>query len=106
MSIALALLAATQTVSPAAAEEEEIVVIGRRFEQAAVVVGKDAKGSFTCSLTATSGNAKLDERLCRTAAKCVIKGASDNAAVKTCIDRKKPGLFAQFRKEWKQGAKR
>ena len=99
------LLAAAQAAAPPS-DEDDIVVIGRRFEQAAVIVGKDQQGRFTCSMTASSGNAKLDEGLCRTAAKCVIKGAANSNAVKACIDRKKPGLFARFRKERKKGARR
>ena len=95
----LAILAATQ-VAAVPAVEDEIVVIGRRFAQAAVIVGKDARGRFTCDLTASSGNARLDERLCRTASKCVIEDATDSAVVKACIDRKKPGLFTDFRREY------
>ena len=97
--IMLAVLAAAQ-VAAAPAAEDEIVVIGRRFAQTAVIVGKDARGRLTCDLTASSGNVRLDERLCRTASKCVIKGATDNAVVKACIDRKKPDLFADFRREY------
>ena len=93
-------------ISTAPPVEDEIVVIGRRFAQMSVIVGKDARGRFKCDLTASSGNPRLDERLCRTASKCVIKGASDNATVKACIDRKKPGLFAAFRREHTKSVRR
>lgn len=104
MTIAIAFFVAMQSVANTPADDE-IVVIARRFEQAAVIVGKDAKGRFTCNLTASSGNSRLDERLCRTAANCVKKGAADEMSVRSCIERRKPGLFAQFRKEWKRGVK-
>lgn len=104
MILAFAALALAQANAPQSGDDE-IVVIGRRFEQASVNVGKDARGRFTCSLTASSGNARLDERLCRAASKCVIKGATDQAGVKDCIDRKKPELLAHFRREWQRGTR-
>lgn len=100
MSFALALLAVIQAVAPAGAEDE-IVVIARRFEQVAVHVGKDEAGRFTCGLSASSGSPRLDERLCKAASRCVIKGAADSDAVKICIDRKKPSLLAQSRAEYR-----
>jgi hypothetical protein len=98
----MALLALQTSVDPSA--EDEILVIGRRFEQASATVSRDAQGRYSCSMTVTSGNVKLDERLCRAAAKCVMKGASNSDGVKTCINRQKPKLLARFLKERKKAS--
>ncbi len=91
--IALALFAAMQ-VAPAPAPEPDIVIIGRRLSALSVIVGKDAQGSFTCSLTESSGSPTLDVQLCLTASKCVIKHAKD---VTACINKRKPALLADLR---------
>jgi hypothetical protein len=103
VKLLLALLVFQTPAVPAV--EDEIVVIGRRLEQASVNVSKDKQGRFYCSMSVTSGNVKLDERLCRAASKCVMKGASNSDAVRVCIDRKKPKLLAQFIKERKKVAR-
>jgi hypothetical protein len=97
----LLLLLAVQTV-PA---EEEIVIIAKRFSGIQVTVGKDARGRFTCSLNASSGNVGLDKRLCATAAGCVAKGARTQETARACIEQRKPQLFADFRREWLGGAR-
>lgn len=104
MSFALLLLLAAQT--PPDDPASEIVVIARRFEGIQVTVGKDARGHFTCGLSQSSGSVRLDERLCKASAKCVAKGAGSNEAVRVCIDRRKPGLLADFRREWQSGGGR
>jgi hypothetical protein len=103
VKILLALLVFQTTALPAV--EDEIVVIGRRLEQASVNVSKDKQGRFYCSMSVSSGNVKLDETLCRAAAKCVMKGASNSDAVRACIDKKKPKLLAQFLKERQRAAR-
>jgi hypothetical protein len=100
MKLLLALLLFQTPAAPVV--EDEILVIGRRLEQATVNVSKDKQGRFYCSMDVSSGNVKLDERLCRAAAKCVMKGASTSDAVRACIDKKKPKLLAQFIKERKK----
>ena len=77
--IALALALAVQG-TPLPAEEPDIVVIGRRLAALSVRVGRDPQGRFTCGLSQSTGNARLDEQLCRTAAKCVKTGAIDQVA--------------------------
>lgn len=92
--IATALLLLLQ----AAPAEEEFVIIGKRFAALSAMVGRDAKGRYTCSLSGTSGSAKLDRSLCKTATQCVRKGAAEQAQVAPCIDKRKPALLAEFRR--------
>lgn len=96
MSLSLALIA---LVTASAPPEDDIVVIGRRLAGISVMVGRDAKGRYTCDLSASTGNARLDERLCKTAATCVRKGAASKEAVSACIDERKPALLDQVRAE-------
>ena len=99
--IAFVPLALMQSAAPPAAMAEDIVVVARRLNALSVIVGKDPHGRFTCSLSATSGDASLDAQLCRTAAKCVAKGAPD---VSACIDGRKPALLAALRASRARGA--
>jgi hypothetical protein len=95
--MALLLLAATQVAPPLTEAEQDIVVIARRLSGASAIVGRDARGRFTCSLNASTGNATLDNRLCKTAANCVKSVGADQAKVSACIDRRKPQLLADVR---------
>lgn len=95
------LLAAAPAAEPPMTVDEEIVVIGKRLQGISVLVGRTPQGKLTCSVDRTSGSTRLDKRLCKTAAKCV-RDNSDNrsdALIKACIDKKKPKLLAQLRKE-------
>lgn len=96
MILSLLLLLTAQTAG------DEIVVIGKRFSGIQVIVGKDARGRFTCGLSESSGNARLDARLCKAAAKCVVKGSG----ARDCIEQRKPALLADFRREWLSGGAR
>ena len=101
MTLLALLAAASVQTMPVAAEpqtEADIVVIGRRLAEMSVIVGRDARGRFTCSVSASSGSGRLDAELCRSASRCVREGAVDNAAVATCIDRRKPDLLADLRR--------
>jgi hypothetical protein len=97
--LAFALLATVQAPEPVPSDEE-IVVIGQRLDRLAVMVGRDARGRYHCDLSESSGNARLDAQLCKTSAACVKKGASSQAQVKACIDKRKSTLLADFRREW------
>lgn len=99
MILAFALLATVQAPEPVPSDEE-IVVIGQRLDRLAVMVGRDARGRYHCDLSESSGNARLDAQLCKTSAACVKKGASSQAQVKACIDKRKSTLLADFRREW------
>jgi hypothetical protein len=97
MLLALALILQTEPAQTAPEEEANIVVVGQRLAALRVLIGKDSRGRFTCGLSASSGRAKLDASLCRTAAQCVRAGASDRAQITNCIDSRKPLLLAEVR---------
>lgn len=84
-------------------DELAIEVVGRKLAAISATVRKGADGKLGCALSESSGYAKLDEQLCRTATACVRKGARDSAAVKTCIDQRKPALLADFKRSWRAG---
>jgi len=84
-------------------DELNIEVVGRRLAAISATVSQGAGGKLGCALSASSGYAKLDEQLCRTATQCVRKGARESAAVKACIDRRKPALLADFKRSWRAG---
>ncbi|MDK2760870.1 MAG: hypothetical protein KYX64_05865 [Sphingopyxis sp.] len=99
MILALALMAVAQAPDPVPTDEE-IVVIAQKLSGISVYIGRDAKGRYQCDLSESSGNARLDAQLCKTSATCVKKGASNQAEVKACIDKRKSTLLANFRREW------
>ena len=79
---------------PILQEETDIVVIGRRLDGVSVIVGRDARGKFTCGLNQTTGSGRLDSALCRTAAACVRTKTKN---VQSCVNAKKPELLADVR---------
>lgn len=84
-----------------APDELNIEAVGRKLAAISAVVSRNADGKLGCALSDTSGYAKLDEQLCRTATACVRKGARESAAVKACIDKRKPALLADFKRSWR-----
>lgn len=98
-------LALALQATPVGIQEPDIEVIGRRLASVSVIVGRDPRGHFTCGLSQSSGNAHLDEQLCRVAAKCVKSGATDHGAVSACIDRRKPALLEDVRRALGRGAR-
>jgi len=104
--LALALLSATAQQPPLdPMTEEEIVIVVQRLNSVTANVGRDAKGRWHCGLTGSTGYPRLDERLCRATTRCVQKGKSDDAAIRACVAKTKPGLIADLRKRAKRGAK-
>ncbi len=59
-------------------------------------VAPNAQGKLACGMNQSSGSAKMDAKLCETAARCVKQGAVGNDAVKACIDKRKPDLLNEF----------
>jgi hypothetical protein len=100
-------LAVLLQTAPAAApaDETDIIVIARRLSAVSAQVGKDVQGRFRCSLSASTGRADLDAKLCRAASDCVRKGARDQTAVASCLDRTKPKLLEALRRTLGQGGR-
>lgn len=94
--IVAAALALAAPSAPGA--ETDIVVLGRRLAEMSTTIGRDDRGRFTCGLTGSSGNVRLDGQLCRAATRCVRQGARDRAGTRACIERRKPALLANFRR--------
>lgn len=96
--LALSLLAVAVTAPPPdAADEADIVVLGQRLQGASVIVSRNDRGRFQCGLSRSTGLAKLDEALCRTATACVRKGAGTADAVNACVTARKPALLDEVR---------
>lgn len=93
----LALLAAVAATSQPS--EDEIIVIGKRLSAIEVSISRDAKGRLSCGLSGSSGNARIDQQLCKVSASCFRKGAESGEAVRACVQQRKAGLFDAFRRE-------
>jgi hypothetical protein len=89
-------MAALAMMAQTAAPEDEITVFARRLESVSVRLAPDANGKLACGMNQSSGDAKIDAKLCRAAARCVKQGAAGNDAMKNCIDKTKPGLLRDF----------
>lgn len=92
--IGLALLALAAAVAPSG--DDEIVVMGRTLEGLAVILARDPAGKLSCNLSASSGDRGVDAGLCKTAARCFKQGAIENAAMRACIDARKPAILNEF----------
>ncbi|MBB3034285.1 hypothetical protein [Alteriqipengyuania lutimaris] len=103
MITALALLLAAPAAPvalPAANEPEvDIVVVARRLDRIAFNVAQDREGSWHCSMNGSSGNPKLDSRMCKEVTDCVRKKGAADAQVKACVTGTKEKVLARFRKE-------
>lgn len=103
--IALALLLQTpiHAVEQAPPLAPEIVVIGKRLDRVRVDIARDAQGDMHCSISVSSGDPVLDDRVCRASAKCVRKvGGKGQAAIHRCIVDGKNKLLARFAEEWRR----
>jgi hypothetical protein len=96
-----ALLALSLLMATAATDESDIVVIAQRLKGVTAVVDRDERGRFRCSVSQSTGLPRLDQSLCKTAAKCVRDGASDAAAVNACVTARKPALLDDVRSQLK-----
>jgi hypothetical protein len=90
--LAAALLAQVDAVPV----DQEITVMGARLQALSVMLGHDARGKLACNLSESSGNAGVDEQLCKTAARCFKQGATEHAAMHACIDARKPAILEDF----------
>ncbi|MEE4201266.1 hypothetical protein [Erythrobacter sp.] len=91
------------SVQPAPEPIPEIVVLGN-LRSVTVSVGQDREGSWHCSLSKSTGRAKLDDRFCRAVTECVRDGASNQAEVDTCIREERGRLVRRFERATKRGS--
>ncbi|WP_066528347.1 hypothetical protein [Erythrobacter sp. CCH5-A1] len=97
MILAATLLTALQAApAPLAAPEGEIVVTLERLRRVTVNVVRDPQGRWHCGLAGSTGQARLDDRLCRAVTKCVRKGADSRAKVDACIRTSRAGLAREL----------
>ena len=81
----------------------EIVVLGNlRSVQASV--GQDSEGSWHCSLSKSTGRARIDERLCRAVTDCVRDGASEDAQISACIREGRGRLIRQIERQMRRNS--
>ena len=79
----------------------EIVVLGN-LRSIQVSVGQDREGSWHCSLDRTTGRARLDDRLCRAVTDCVRDGASEDAAISSCIREERSRLIRRIERQMRK----
>jgi hypothetical protein len=98
MSLAVGiLLAVTVAAAPESADEQDIVVVAKRLDGVTASITRNAQGKFQCGLSRSTGVINLDDALCKTATKCVRKGASTVEAVNACVTKRKPALLEDVR---------
>lgn len=81
----------------------EIVVLGN-LRSIEVSVGQDQQGSWHCSLNRSTGRARLDDRLCRAVTQCVREGASDDAAIASCVREERSRLIRRIERSIERGS--
>ena len=82
----------------------EIVVLGNlRSVQASV--GQDSEGSWYCSLSKSTGRARIDDRLCRAITDCVREGAREDAAISACIREERGRLIRQVERQMRRNSR-
>ena len=99
---ALAALLMLQT-APVAADADTILVLAERLEQIDVTVGQDHEGRWHCSLSHSSGSARIDDRFCRSATKCYQKHGNDQGDVLDCLSRSRGNILEDFRRRYERG---
>ncbi len=100
----LALLLA-QAAAPAqgTVDEDTILVIGERMRSIDVNVGRDAEGTWHCSLSASTGSDWVDDRLCRITTGCVRDAGGDRERSERCISRRRASIMDEFREAIERG---
>ena len=91
------LMMIAQAAAPSAAmPDDEITVMAHRLDSISVWLARGADGKLACGMNRSSGDAKVDAGLCKTAARCTRQGAAAPDAMKNCIDTIKPSLLRDF----------
>ncbi|WP_404710854.1 hypothetical protein [Sphingomonas sp. MMS24-J13] len=75
---------------------DEITVMAHRLESTSVWLSRGADGKLACGMNQSSGDTKIDAKLCTTAARCLKDGATAGDDMKSCIDKTKPGILREF----------
>ena len=82
--------------------DDPIVIVAQRVAALEINVIRDREGKLHCGLSASSGVARIDDKLCRGAADCVRKIEKKNlpmSMVKTCVATQKEKALAAYRRE-------
>lgn len=101
---AAALLMAVQAAAPAAESEIEntILVTAERMRSIRVNVGQDREGEWHCNLSASTGSAWVDDRLCRITTGCVRDAGADRERTERCVTRRRASIMDEFREHLEQ----
>lgn len=106
IALAALLLAAQATPAPPAPVEtgieNTILVTAERMRSIRANVGQDPEGEWHCSLSASTGSAWVDDRLCRITTGCVRDANADRARVERCVTRRRAGIMDEFREHLEQ----
>lgn len=101
LTAALFLISPAPVVLPTPADatlDEEIVVLARRLDEVSFEVGQDPKGRWHCSMDRTTGNPKLDSRMCKEVTDCVRKRGTEETQIRACVSGTKEKVLARFKK--------
>ena len=97
--LASLLFAQAASASPAPPPvTDQIVVMAERLRAISAEVGRDQEGRWHCSWSASSGNARIDDRLCRAATACSRRHVDEPAQIDSCIEQRRPGILDDFRR--------
>jgi hypothetical protein len=72
--------------------------MAERLRSISVNVGQDSEGRWHCSLSASSGSARIDDLLCRTTTKCVRGAKRKRETVEQCVQRRRADILEDFRR--------
>lgn len=83
--------------APAAAPDPA-AMMAERLHSIEASVGQDHAGVWQCSLSASSGSARLDELLCQAATTCARDHGNDREQLGWCMDRARSAVLADVRR--------
>jgi len=98
----LALLAflALQDLPIEPTTQVDVDAVVKRYKAATFDISVDANGKLTCTPDQKIGSAQLSILTCLSAADCISGGARDNAALLQCVEKGKPEILKDFRRDW------
>jgi len=77
---------------------DSVETVAERMRSITAIVGKNQPGSWTCSLTASSGRGWIDQRLCQVTARCTIRYGDDREDIEPCVERGRKGILKEYRR--------